>query len=537
MVAFDYIIVGAGSAGCVLANRLTEDASCRVLLIEAGGQDSSPLIKTPATFSMLQDSEFDWAYRTVPQVHLGGRRIFCPRGRVVGGTSSINYMMYVRGNERDFDSWRNLGNDGWGYNDVLPYFKRSEDNRDINDQWHGQGGPLTVTSSAPPESLVARYLEAAQQAGLALNPDFNGASQMGCGLYQRTIRDGQRCSSADAFLRPAISRPNLTLVTHSHVSRLLFDHNTQVCGVEYFQDHQLCRAEAAVEVILCGGTFNSPQLLMLSGIGPAKELERLGIKVIQDLPGVGKNLQDHLNVRIGCEINQPLSFSALAANVKAAAMAEYHRTHTGPMAGNFLEAGAFAASVPGEDWPKLQLIFLPAMPNAYPEAGSNPAHGMTFTGYVTRPRSAGCVTLSSSDPLDRPVIDPNYLSDPEDMRVAKAVVRLSIQILRGTAFDSVRTSATYPQVLPDDDDALEAHIRRTGTTIWHVTGTCKMGRDNLAVVDDKLRLHGVDKLRVVDASVMPHIVSANPNAAVIMIAENASDMIRGRAPLKVAEFA
>jgi choline dehydrogenase len=483
---------------------------------------------------MLQDSEFDWAYRTVPQVHLGGRRIFCPRGRVLGGTSAINYMMYVRGNARDFDSWRNLGNEGWGYDDVLPYFKRSEDNRDINDQWHGQGGPLTITSPAPPESLVARYLEAAQQAGLALNPDFNGASQMGCGRYQRTIRDGQRCSSADAFLQPAISRPNLTIATHAYASRLLFAGGTHVCGVEYNQNHQLCRADAAVEVILSGGAFNSPQLLLLSGIGPAKELERLGIKVICDLPGVGRNLQDHFNVRIGCEINQPLSFSALASDVKAAAMAEYKQSHTGPMAGNFLEAGAFAASVPGEVWPKVQLIFLPAMPNLYPEAGSNPAHGMTFTGYVTRPRSSGCVTLSSSDPLDRPVIDPNYLSDPEDMRVAKAAVRLNLEILRGAAFDSVRTQATYPQVLPDDEDALEAHVRRTGTTIWHVTGTCKMGHDSLAVVDDKLRLHGVDKLRVVDASVMPHIVSGNTNAAVIMVAEKASDMIRGHAPLKIA---
>jgi choline dehydrogenase len=343
-----------------------------------------------------------------------------------------------------------------------------------------------------------------------------------------------RCSAADAFLRPAISRPNLTIATHAYASRLLFTGGTNVCGVEYIKDHQLCRAEAAVEVILSGGAFNSPQLLMLSGIGSAKALELLGIKVIHDLPGVGENLQDHFGVEIGCEINQPLSFSALASGVKATAMAEYNQTHTGPMAGNFLEAGAFAGSMQSEVSPKVQLIFVPVMPSPCPDSGSNAAHGMTFMGYITQPRSAGCVTLSSSDPLDRPVIDPNYLSDPEDMRVAKAAVRLNLEILRATAFDSVRTKATYPQVLPDDEDAMEAHIRRTGTTIWHVTGTCKMGHDSLAVVDEKLRLHGVDKLRVVDASVMPHIVSANTNAAVIMIAEKASDMIRGRASLKVA---
>jgi len=531
MTTFDYIVVGAGSAGCILANRLTEDPACRVLLLEAGGEDSSALIRTPATFTMLQDSEFDWGYRTVPQVHLNARRIFSPRGRVLGGSSSINYMMYVRGNSRDYDNWRDLGNPGWGYGEVLPYFKRAEDSRDIRDQWHGEGGPLVVTSALKPHPLVHRYLDAAQQAGLPLNPDFNGARQGGCGLYQRTIRDGMRWSTADAYLRPALSRLNLTVVTHAHATRLLFTGDRSISGVEYIQNHALQRAHASREVILSGGAFNSPQLLMLSGIGPAKELERLGIKVIHDSPGVGKNLRDHLAVRLGCEINEPLSFPALPAAAKAAAMAEYTNTHTGPMASNFLEAGAFATTIQDENWPSLQLFFVPTMPNPYPEAGSNFRHGMTFLSSVNRPRSHGQVTLASANPLDRPIINPNYLSAPEDMKVAVAGVRRNLEILKGRTFDSIRANATFPQTLPDTDAEVEAHIRGDGTTIWHVSGTCKMGADSAAVVDAELRVHGLDGLRVVDASIMPQVISANTNAAVIMIAEKASDMIRGQSPL------
>lgn len=531
MATFDYIVVGAGSAGCILANRLTEDPACRVLLLEAGGDDSSALIRTPATFMLLQDSEFDWGYRTVPQVHLNARRIFSPRGRVLGGSSSINYMMYVRGNSRDFDNWRDLGNPGWGYINVLPYFKRAEDSRDIRDQWHGERGPLVVTSALKPHPLVDRYLDAAQQAGLPLNPDFNGARQGGCGLYQRTIRDGMRWSTADAYLRPALSRKNLTVATHAHATRLLSTGNQLISGVEYIQNHALHSAHASREVILAGGAFNSPQLLMLSGIGPAKELERLGIKVIHDSPGVGKNLRDHLAVRLGCEINEPLSFPAQPAAAKAAAMAEYTNTRTGPMASNFLEAGAFATVIENENWPSLQLFFVPAMPSLYPEAGSNLRHGMTFVCSVNRPDSHGQVTLASANPLDRPIINPNYLSAPEDMQVAVAGVRQNLEILKGRAFDEVRGNATYPQTLPGTDAEIEAHIRGDGTTIWHVSGTCKMGNDGAAVVDAELRVHGLNGLRVVDASVMPQVVSANTNAAVIMIAEKASDMIRGLSPL------
>ena len=531
MTIFDYIVVGAGSAGCILANRLTEDPACRVLLLEAGGEDSSALIRTPAMFTLLQDSEFDWGYRTVPQAHLNSRRIFSPRGRVLGGSSSINYMMYVRGNSRDFDNWRDLGSPGWGYVEVLPYFKRAEDSRDVRDQWHGESGPLVVTNALKPHSLVHRYLDAAQQAGLSLNPDFNGAYQGGCGLYQRTIKEGMRWSTADAYLRPALSRMNLVVATRAQATRLLSTGDRSISGVEYIQNHGLHRAHASREVILSGGAFNSPQLLMLSGIGPAKELERLGIKVIHDSPGVGKNLRDHLAVRLGCEINEPLSFPALPEAAKAAAMAEYTKTRTGPMASNFLEAGAFATTIEDENWPSLQLFFFPAMPTPYPEAGSSSRHGMTFVSSVNRPHSHGEVTLASANPLDRPMINPNYLSDPEDMKVAVAGVRWNLEIMKGRAFDSVRANATFPQTLPDTDAELEAHIRRDGTTIWHVSGTCKMGTDSAAVVDAELRVHGLDGLRIVDASIMPQVVSANTNAAVIMIAEKASDIIRGQSPL------
>jgi choline dehydrogenase len=349
-VVFDYIIVGAGSAGCVLASRLAEESACRVLLLEAGGEDDAPSIRIPALYGQLQDTPCDWADRTVPQAHLNGRRMFVPQGRVLGGSSSINYMIYIRGNRGDYDEWRRCGNEGWGYDDVLPSFLKAEGNQAFSDHYHGAAGPLAVASHSPSNPLVERYLAAAQEVGLPFNPDFNGEFQEGCGPLQATLANGTRCSAADAYLRSARLRPNLTILTHAQAMKLRFS-GARAVGVEYLHFGALKQARAAGEIIVSAGALRSPQLLMLSGIGPRDELERQGIDVRLDLPGVGKNLQDHLHTRVRCEITQPLTFAPLPDEAKAAALREYEAHRSGALASNFLEAGAFVKSEPQEAYP------------------------------------------------------------------------------------------------------------------------------------------------------------------------------------------
>jgi len=524
-VTFDYIIVGAGSAGCVLASRLTDDPACRVLLLEAGGEDDAPAIRIPALYGQLQDSPCDWADRTVPQKYLNGRRLFVPQGRVLGGSSSLNYMIYIRGNRGDYEEWHRLGNKGWGYHDVLPYFIKAEHNEAFSDHYHGTTGPLRVASHSQANSLVQRYFAAAKEVGIPFNPDFNGAFQEGYGSLQATLANRARWSAADAYLRPARARPNLTVLTHAYATKLLFD-GTRAVGVEYFRFGAVEKARAAYEVIVSAGALRSPQLLMISGIGRKAELERLGIQVRLDLPGVGRNLQDHLHTRVRCEITQPLTFAPLQEEVKAAALHDYEANRGGALGSNFLEAGAFVKSVPDEAYPGLQLFFLMMLAPEYPEAGPPNRHGLSFTAYVNRPLSRGKVTLASADPLDRPVVDFNYLSEPEDMRYAVAGVRWNLRILYAKPFDDIRGEELAPGGKVRSDADIESFVRRTASTTWHPAGTCKMGNDEMGVVDSCLRVHGIDGLRIADASIMPNIISGNTNAPTIMIAEKAADLIR-----------
>lgn len=521
----DYIVVGAGAAGCVIAHRLTEDPGCRVLLLEAGGEADAPQIRTPGHFLSLQDSAHDWGDRTLPQPHLRGRRIFMPQGRVLGGSTAINYMIYIRGHRLDYDHWRDLGNAGWGYEDVLPYFVKSENNRALSGRYHGNAGPLAVTSRPRWSELAERYLAAAQEAGIPFNPDLNGEEQEGCGYLQATILDGTRCSTAEAYLRPARARPNLAVLSHAHATKLLFS-GERATGVQYLRFGMLEEAHASAEVIVSAGALRSPQLLLLSGLGPADELRALGIDVRRDLPGVGKNLQDHLHTRVRCEITQPLTFLPLPPEDRAAAAGEYAACRTGPLATNFFEVGAFVRSQADETHPGLQLFLFGNLTGDYPEAGPPTRHGLTLTSYINRPRSVGEVTLSSPDPLDRPRIDPRYLSDPDDLRCAMAGVRWNLKILYGKAFDDIRGPEVAPGIEVRDDAGIEAFVRRASSTTWHPAGTCRMGVDEAAVVDSKLRVRGITGLRVADASIMPAIVSGNTNAPTIMIGEKAADLIR-----------
>jgi choline dehydrogenase len=519
---FDYVIIGAGSAGCVLANRLTADPKTRVLLLEAGGPDKQQEIHIPAAFPKLMRTSCDWDYHTEPQTHLHNRQLYWPRGKVLGGSSSINVMIYTRGNRGDYDAWHKAGNDGWSFADVLPYFKKLENRERASSEDHGTGGQLNVAQLRYVNPLTKAFLSACEEVGIPSNNDFDGVEQTGAGLFPVTQKLGKRHSSAAAYLKPALRRPNLTVETFAQATRLLFE-GSRATGVEYVQQGEMKQAAAQREIILCGGAVNSPQLLMLSGIGPADHLKHIGIPVVCDLPGVGQNLQDHLAGGVTYECTKPVS---MAAAEKVSNVAKYLLFRKGMLASNVAEAGGFIKTRSDCEVPDLEIIFAPVFFMSHGSLNP-PGHGFTIGAIGTHPESRGSITLRSSDPLVAPVIQPNYFSQQSDLTLMVEGVKLARRIAQGKAFDNYRGAEVWPDIPAADDNAMSDFARRTVETMYHPIGTCRIGTDSFGVVDNHLRVHGVERLRVVDASVMPTHITGHPNSAVMMIGEKAADLITG----------
>ncbi|HTA35591.1 MAG TPA: FAD-dependent oxidoreductase [Solirubrobacteraceae bacterium] len=518
---YDYVIVGAGSAGCVLAARLSEDPDVQVLLLESGPPDVNENIHVPLGYLQLGSSEVDWDYHSAPEHECNHRRITLPRGRVLGGSSSINAMVYIRGNRRDYDEW---GVSGWSAADLLPYFIKAEDNERGASQWHGAGGPLAVSEQRSGNRISQAFVDAGEQAGLARNEDFNGDQQDGVGIYQVTQRGGMRASAAVAYLHPAAERPNLTVMPYMHVRRVLFD-GTRAVGVEASRLGELQELRAAREVILCGGAYNSPQLLMLSGVGPAEHLTMREIDVLLDQPAVGENLSDHAASQLVWTTPEPES---LLLALEPAALEQYEATQTGPFASNLAEAGAFARVGARAPAPDTQFHVAPV--HIVEEGLRDPqGHGVWVSTCLLTPHSRGSVRLLSKDPTAKPVIHNAFYTEGDDMQRAIAGLRLALDVCEQPA---MKPYCAEPFNTPagDSDEALRAHLARTTFAIYHPVGTCRMGEDAAAVLDTELRVNGLDGLRVVDASVMPVVPRGNTNAPTIAIAERAADLIRhGRA--------
>jgi choline dehydrogenase len=525
-IEFDYVIVGAGSAGCVLANRLSADGKNSVLLLEAGPKDTNLWIHVPLGYGRLfKEKSVNWMYQTEPEPGLDGRRVFQPRGKVLGGSSSINGLLYVRGQHEDYDRWRQRGNSGWGYDDVLPYFKRAENQQRGADDFHGVGGPLPVSDLIYTDPLSSAFVAAAAETGLPVNPDFNGVSQEGAGFFQTTTRFGRRASTAVAYLRPAKRRKNLHVETAALAQRIVFDGRRAV-AVEYRKAGSLRTARARKEILVSSGAYNSPQLLQLSGVGPAELLRKHGLEVVLDAPGVGQDLQDHMQVRVVMRCTERITLNDIVNHPlrRILAGARYAAFRKGPLTIAAGTSGAFFKTNPRLATPDIQIHFLPFSTDKMGEK-LHSFSGFTASVCQLRPESRGSLRIGSADPAAPPEIRINYLSTEVDRTANVEGLKILRKILRAPALSRYVVEEVDPGAKVSTDAELLDFCRQRGSTVYHPTSTCRMGNDALAVVDQRLRVRGIESLRVVDASVMPDLVSGNTNAAVIMIAEKASAMI------------